>query len=260
MDFSLANRNSVRYTRVLNLLRWPISRRRANSMIAHAVLAPAPSPPHCSLDTRTACLTLLTSDRKVFTVRLSLHGSAPGRKHPCPPAPRPRWRVGCPPWRRWLRHTWLSRLPLLERGRAWFERPRTSRAGAALAAAATATRAGVPERRWSPNDPLGIIQVPLLWGGMALLPGPVVSPLRVLVHGWPDGVAPSAPLDGQGQVQTAPSAAEKPLSDEDIEALFAPGAGRYGKPRTAMQPATTAGRQAGRRVRPRRWRTPIASF
>src|SRR5262249_19680898 len=139
-----------------------------------------------------------------------------------------------------LRHTWLSRLPLLEPGRTWFARPRTSRAARCWQPPQRRPALEGLEDRWSPNDPLGIMQAPLLWGGLALLPGTVVSPRRVLASGWPllpgtvvsplsvlandwpDGVAPTAPLDAQGQAPTTPSAGEKPLSDEEIEALFAP--------------------------------------
>jgi hypothetical protein len=146
--------------------------------------------------------------------------------------------------RRWLRHTWMSRLPLSGPGRnRWEECPRRP-GGRALAAPSYRPALALLEDRLGPNDPFGL-------GAVALL-GPAaffMSPMQVLLHGWTAGglavVDAEAADAGRGRAvatsfgsgDTGPASARAPQTAADSPRTVvssqsgpAPGASDPGRP------------------------------
>jgi hypothetical protein len=76
------------------------------------------------------------------------------------------------------------------------------------------------ERREVPNDPLGMVQAPLLGSGLALLGASLKSPASVLAHGWDDsGANPDAVLRGADELPSRSNyfrGGEHPLKVTDV--------------------------------------------
>jgi Beta-propeller repeat len=120
----------------------------------------------------------------------------------------------------WLRHTWLSRLPLLERSHAWSARPHRRRAARCKRPAQVYPTLETLETRWTPDDLLGTVHAPLMVGGLALMPVGVVTPAGVLAKGWPSGIAPPDLTAANADLRLAQTGERDRLSDDDVASFF----------------------------------------
>src|SRR6516225_2475028 len=97
--------------------------------------------------------------------------------------------------KKWLRHTWISRLPVPDWCQGWhggLRGPRPRRRALLLACE-------ILENRFPPNDLFGLLQAPLVPVGVELAAG-LQTPAGVLARGW------SAGLLAAGRPLPAPSA------------------------------------------------------
>jgi YD repeat-containing protein len=92
-------------------------------------------------------------------------------------------------FRRFWRHTWLSRLPLVGRLRDWLRQVRAARERSRLPRPSFQPELFEFEGRFMPNDMLGTLQVPLYLSGVVLLDGSLPTPQTVLARGWSGGRA-----------------------------------------------------------------------
>jgi RHS repeat-associated protein len=106
--------------------------------------------------------------------------------------------------RRWLRHTWLSRVPFAELRRGWRALWGTAARSSTWPPPPWRPELELMESRALPNDVLGVLQWPLLFSGIALVEGNLLTPASVLAYGWlgPRGSAGSPPVAHPGSDAT----------------------------------------------------------
>src|SRR5690349_13318416 len=86
--------------------------------------------------------------------------------------------------RRWLRHTWISRVPLGEGPGGRRDRQRAGQKPYRSPFRSLRPELELFEDRSTPNDLFGVLGASLLGGGMAYLGGDLLTPGAVLVQGW----------------------------------------------------------------------------
>src|SRR5690348_17180240 len=91
--------------------------------------------------------------------------------------------------RRFWRHTWLSRLPLVGRVLDWLRQLRAEREKTRLLRPPFRPSLDEFEKRITTNDMLGTLQMPLYLADGVLLDGGVPTPMAVLARGWSGGRA-----------------------------------------------------------------------
>jgi hypothetical protein len=103
--------------------------------------------------------------------------------------------------RRWLRLTWMGRLPL-SGPRPWHQRMRRSRRRSGEPPTIFRPSLEVLERRWTSDDILSGASAPLSVGGLVLLAGSHITPMRLLLNGAPP--ASDAPPPPQPDTSASP--------------------------------------------------------
>jgi hypothetical protein len=140
--------------------------------------------------------------------------------------------------RRWLRHTWVSRLDLL----AWWaglgewlrgpdERKRERR---------PPFRPDMERLEWreTPDDLLGMLQVPLVLGGVPLIAGTLPTPGAAFLRGWSGGLA-AAPAETPPPTSAAAGALDAGLGAGEEAAQLS--AWQFSSQRTAAPGAASDG-------------------
>ncbi|HKB37756.1 MAG TPA: hypothetical protein VKD72_15020, partial [Gemmataceae bacterium] len=136
-----------------------------------------------------------------------------------PPSPASGSRSHCA-LRRWLRYSWLSRLPLVGR----FFRPHKPKAPPRPTRQTTPLETLQLEVRSVPNDPFGMAQAALGSSALAEMTGTFQTPAQVLLRGWGGGAASSwqDPRALQGQPYPGASNGAELLRPSLSDAYFAP--------------------------------------
>jgi hypothetical protein len=117
--------------------------------------------------------------------------------------------------RRWLRFTWLSRLPLLG-PLPWYGTVRPPRRRSGGPPKILRPRLEVLEGRWTPDDILSAASSPLRIGSLMLLAGNHITPMRLLLNSAPPAVDAPPPQPDTSASPYRYTTEDESLSDGNL--------------------------------------------